>query len=51
MESISYSLATADRLKSFIHSELQATDNRVTNDQEAHESAIARTQVSNNKMD
>ncbi|KAK4461524.1 hypothetical protein QBC42DRAFT_203416 [Cladorrhinum samala] len=45
MESISYSLATADRLKSFIHSELQATDNRVTNDQEAHESAIARTQA------
>ncbi|KAI1496683.1 hypothetical protein F5X99DRAFT_424351 [Biscogniauxia marginata] len=45
MESISYAIASADRVRDFIHAEVKATDNKVTNDQEAAESKAAKAKA------
>ncbi|KAK3387370.1 hypothetical protein B0H63DRAFT_392697 [Podospora didyma] len=45
MESISYSIATADRLKHFIHAEVKATGNKVSSDKEARASKAAKAKA------
>lgn len=45
MESVSYAIASADKVKSFIHAEAHAADNKVTNEREARESKDARRKV------
>lgn len=45
MESLSYSIATAERMKHFIHAEVRATDNKVTNDRQALQSKAAKAKV------
>ena len=46
MESIGYSIASADALSSFIHSEIERPDNKVRNEKEANESKAAKAKVS-----
>lgn len=45
MESISHAIATADRVKSFIHAEVRAKDNKITTDKEADEAQEAKDKV------
>jgi hypothetical protein len=46
MDSISHAIASADKVKQFIHAEIKATDNKVSNYQEAAESKAAKAKVS-----
>ncbi|KAI0548375.1 hypothetical protein F4679DRAFT_596813 [Xylaria curta] len=45
MESIGYAIGSADKVKDFIHAGIQATDNKVTNDQEVVESKEAKAKA------
>lgn len=45
MESLGHSIAVAEKLHSFIHSEAKATDNKVTSPQEASEAKDAKAKV------
>ncbi|KAF3069675.1 hypothetical protein GL218_07891 [Daldinia childiae] len=42
MDSLGYALATADSLNNFVHSEIKATDNKVTNSKEAKDAKDAK---------
>ncbi|KAM0228386.1 hypothetical protein ACHAP5_011950 [Fusarium lateritium] len=45
MESLGHSIAVAERLQGFIHSEVKATDNKVTSPQEAAEAKDAKAKA------
>jgi len=46
MESISHSIATADKLRTFLHDSVTNDGYRVRNEEQAQESKIARENVS-----
>ncbi|KAF7561510.1 hypothetical protein G7046_g2637 [Stylonectria norvegica] len=45
MESLSYAMASADKLHTFVHAEIKATDNKVTNSKEATEAKAAKARA------
>jgi flavin-binding protein dodecin len=45
MESISYAIASADTVRNFVHAEVKATDNKISNGKEASESKAAKAKV------